>query len=229
MKIYYLDQNPLEAADAISLYHYSQTILFYTQLLGNAHHLSDSAVTDKIYKPNQLQHPYTKWVASGEDNYQWLLKSLIRLLMNYEEHRHKQHNTRAVIKYLMVPPARIKNQGIVLPESALNETYRGAIDITLAHQAYYTDLLKNHILQGHTIDFYYKIPSWTDFIEVPREEEFVKNPPKYTKKKLRGFKRSTCTIPIVRASLKNLSKWNKDLEVDIRRVAEMEKDEDEVC
>jgi len=224
MRLYYVDEDPIVAADSLSTKTTSQSILYYSQLLCNTHHFYGQTV-EGMYKPNQMQHSYTQWICEAEGNYQWVLRSLIKLLMNYSEHRHKEHKTRNTVNYLVKPPIGMKKGTTPITTKALPEQYKEYLDPIEAHRAYYSYSLKKLIYQGARVEFYYRIPEWTTLIEIQREPERVKDYIKFSKAPMHKYERETCNIPIIASSIKDYSKQNEVIEVDIRTVAEIEEDD----
>ena len=224
MRIYYVDEDPIIAADCLTTRATTQSILHYSQLLNNVHHKYGQEVYG-MYKPNQMQHAYTAWVCESEENYNWLFKSLLKLLMNYAEQHHQEHKSRRVTKYIVKPPSGMDSGYTPVSIKGLPYKYRDRISSLEAHRSFYIDHLERAILQDERADFYYKIPEWTGLIEAERQPELIKKYTTFNRRAAVRYKRETCTIPIITSSVKNYLKRKELIEVDIRTVIDEGLDE----
>ena len=76
MNIFYLDEDPFEAARLQYNKHVVKMILESAQMLCTAHHHYESSV-DIPYKKAHYNHPSTKWTRENASNYSWLYRHMM--------------------------------------------------------------------------------------------------------------------------------------------------------
>jgi hypothetical protein len=110
MNIFYVDDDPKQAAQALVDNHVVKMILESCQLLSTAHRVLDGKeiidtsgkrkkkkyvlpphIDNKIYQATHINHPSAKWVRESTGNYDWLFKHTVALLEEYELRYKKQH------------------------------------------------------------------------------------------------------------------------------------------
>ena len=77
MNIFYLDRNPVIAAQMMCDKHVVKMILESAQMLSTAHRVldgDDRANETGLYKMAHKNHPSTIWVRASSENYRWLWK-----------------------------------------------------------------------------------------------------------------------------------------------------------
>jgi len=217
LQIYYLEEDPLEAADAVALRDYHKAILYSCQLLGNVHHVYDSKITG-LYKPNQLQHAYTAWVCESEGNYYWLLKFLIKALMNFEEYRHREHKSRQIAVNLNNCPSGMKKEFSPVTFKGLPYQYRDYPNSIMAHRAYHRDRLTKLANTGGRLEYFYKIPSWTGFVKTIKQSTEMRDVTKFSKAAKNRFDILETTIPVVACTTEEYLHRKEFEPVDIRDI-----------
>ena len=83
MNIFYLDEDPVLAAQMHCDKHVVKMILESAQLLSTAHLLIDGdELADErgLYKATHKNHPSSKWVRDSSENYEWLWNLFDQLL-----------------------------------------------------------------------------------------------------------------------------------------------------
>lgn len=106
MNIFYLDKNPVKAAEMSCDKHVVKMILESAQMLSTAHRvidgeeyfdktangrkirrwrLKDKDKENTIYKAGWLNHPSTKWVMDSAYNYWWLYQHMMALNEEYKK------------------------------------------------------------------------------------------------------------------------------------------------
>ena len=107
MNIFYLDRDPVIAAQMMCDKHVVKMILESAQMLSTAHRVLDGdAYADLIemYKMAHKNHPSTTWVCSSVKNYMWLYDHMIALMKEYTYRYDKHHVTERLIEPLKKPP-----------------------------------------------------------------------------------------------------------------------------
>lgn len=114
MNIFYLHDDPIMSAKAMTNKHIVKMIVESAQLLSTAHHIldGDNVIPTRIYKPTHKNHPSAIWVRETIGNYLWLRNHLWALLDEYALRYNKKpsdHATWKVAMSLKYPPINIKN------------------------------------------------------------------------------------------------------------------------
>ncbi len=143
MNIFYLDRNPILAADAQCDRHVVKMILETAQLLSTAHHELDGE--SPAYKPTHKNHPSAVWVRENHSNYQWLWILLGYLLNEYYERYGKTHKTLSsgVYNNLRQPPILIQRGELTPPPQCMPDEYKcnpntaSHADTVFAYRTYY--------------------------------------------------------------------------------------------
>ena len=81
MNIFYLDKNPVVAAQMQCDKHVVKMILESAQMLSTAHRVLDgNEYADKkgLYKMAHKNHPSTIWARSSLENYVWLFDHMVK-------------------------------------------------------------------------------------------------------------------------------------------------------
>ena len=139
MNIFYLDKDPIIAAQMSCDKHVVKMILESAQMLSTTHRILDGdEYADKVglYKLAHKNHPSTIWVRSSSKHYKWLYDHMIALMEEYTYRYGKHHATERLIEPLRIEPWLIPNNGFVDPPQCMPEILKGK-DTVLAYQTYY--------------------------------------------------------------------------------------------
>ena len=121
MNIFYLDKDPIIAAQMQCDKHVVKMIVETAQLLSTAHRVLDgeeyidassgrrirrwrlplSSLEKVIYKATHVHHPSAVWARTSRQNYIWLYKHLIGLCREYTLRYGKTHLTHSKLKKLL--------------------------------------------------------------------------------------------------------------------------------
>lgn len=127
MNIFFLDLDPMKAAQYHCDSHVRKMILESAQLLSTAHRvlngiqyiikpkkrsrtfwiLDDPDLNISLYKASHVNHPCAVWVRSTFGNYTWLYKLFCYLCEEYSFRWNKQHKTSFLREKLLTPPTNI--------------------------------------------------------------------------------------------------------------------------
>ena len=140
MNIFFLDKDPIIAAQLMCDKHVVKMILESAQMLSTAHRVVDGdyrADRGGFYKIAHKNHPSTIWVRASSENYRWLWKHFDALLKEYTHRYGKHHATERLRNILYMPPLNIVH-GVPLtdPPQCMPEVCKGE-DTVLAYQNYY--------------------------------------------------------------------------------------------
>ena len=92
MNIFYLDNNPVKAAQVQYNKHVVKMILESAQMLCTAHHHYDNG-HNVPYKKAHYNHPSTIWCRQNASQYMWLYDHMIALGKEYTKRYKKTHLT----------------------------------------------------------------------------------------------------------------------------------------
>lgn len=141
MNIFFLDEDPVLAAEYHCDKHVVKMIVETAQLLSTAcWHLGDWS--DDLYRPTHDNHPCALWVRSSRGNYVWTLDLLDALLeeFNYRYPRKGGHATARLIpalrRRIASDAVRWPSEDLTPPAQAMPEQYRGP-DPASAYRRYY--------------------------------------------------------------------------------------------
>jgi len=93
MNIFYLSEDPNQAAKYMYNKHVVKMILESAQLLCTAHIISDGEAADVPYKATHKNHPSAIWTRESVSNYIWLYDHMIALGNEYTRRYGKKHLT----------------------------------------------------------------------------------------------------------------------------------------
>lgn len=124
MNIFYLDKNPVTAAQYSVDRHVVKMILETAQLLSTAHHILDGdRAPSGIYKSTHRNHPSAVWARSSRSAYEWLFRHFEALLDEYTYRYGKNHKSGELRDLLSNPPANIPDAPFTDPTPAMDEQY----------------------------------------------------------------------------------------------------------
>ena len=137
MNIFYLDNNPVKAAQVQYNKHVVKMILESAQMLCTAHHHYDNG-HNVPYKKAHYNHPSTIWCRQNASQYMWLYDHMIALGKEYTKRYKKTHLTitkcAEVLKQL---PPTIPETIFTEPPQCMPEDYKVEGDSLSAYWSYY--------------------------------------------------------------------------------------------
>ena len=139
MNIFYLDKDPVIAAQMSCDKHCIKMILESAQMLSTAHRVLDGdeyADNVGLYKMAHKNHPSTIWARSSSANYNWLYIHMISLMTEYTHRYGKHHATERLWTPLGKSPSSISVVEFTDPPQCMPEECKGE-DTVLAYQKYY--------------------------------------------------------------------------------------------
>tara|TARA_R110000823_G_C15688787_1_gene475132 strand:+ start:135 stop:674 length:540 start_codon:yes stop_codon:yes gene_type:complete len=139
MNIFYLDKDPVIAAQMSADKHCVKMILESAQMLSTAHRVldGDDIANEKgMYKMAHKNHPSTIWTRSSVHNYMWLYVHMTALMNEYTYRYGKHHATERLLEPLSKPPSSIPMVDFTSPPQCMPDYCKGD-DTVLAYQKYY--------------------------------------------------------------------------------------------
>lgn len=127
MNIFYLSDNPYEAAQMQCDKHVVKMILESAQMLSTTHRECDGIDTlqgEPLYKKTHVNHPCTAWVRESKDHYIWLYQHFRGLLAEYTRRYGKQHKCeRFIFAFKNIPKNIGRRRGFSHPPACMPEQY----------------------------------------------------------------------------------------------------------
>ena len=139
MNIFYLDRDPVIAAQIMCDKHVGKMILELAQKLSTTHRVLDGdkiADSKGLYKMAHKNHPSTIWVRTNSSNYQWLSEHMNALMKEYTYRYGKHHATERLIHSLWEFPKNITHGDFTDPPQCMPD-YCKSEDTVSAYQTYY--------------------------------------------------------------------------------------------
>jgi hypothetical protein len=144
INIFYIDHDPVQAAEWMVDKHVVKMILESAQLLSTAHRVLDGKETvvvkengrkakrwilsdsrnEVIYSATHINHPSAIWCRNSIENYNWLVDHFFALMGEYEYRYNKQHKCYGEISYMLQsPPKNLQNYDWTPMPSCMAEEY----------------------------------------------------------------------------------------------------------
>ena len=161
MNIFYLDSDPVKAAQIQYNKHVVKMILESAQMLCTAHHVygSDWQKENVPYKQAHLNHPSTIWARQCFQNYRWLYLHMLALGSEYTKRYDKTHLTiHKCEKFLNTAPKNIPKGKFTEPPQAMPDEYK---------------------VEGCSITAYWNYYEQEKYTVAAKDEELIFRPKKY--------------------------------------------------
>lgn len=145
MNIFYLDKDPVKAAQLQYNKHVVKMILESAQMLCTAHHCHglDYETEWVPYKKAHVNHPSTRWVRQSASNYLWLYYHMLALGDEYTKRYGKTHLSIIKCKEPLAKyPDGILHTGFSEPPQCMPDEYKRESAIH-AYWLYYVHEKKN--------------------------------------------------------------------------------------
>lgn len=159
MNIFYLDKDPIKAAEMQHDKHVVKMILETAQLLSTAHRVLDGEIyigktantgrnvkrwkmqddymENMLYKATHINHPSAVWARESSENYKWLYYHFMALCQEYTHRYGKTHLCEdKLIIALSMPPRKIVNTELTNMPQAMPDEYKCS-DSVQAYRNYY--------------------------------------------------------------------------------------------
>lgn len=121
MNIFYIDPNPIVAAQQLVDKHVVKMIVESAQMLCTAHwETGGSAPYRKAYS----NHPSTLWVRQSIQHYNWLVNHGLGICDEYTYRYGKKHKTQTTLEWLRDNKPNISDNGFVDPPLCMPDIYK---------------------------------------------------------------------------------------------------------
>lgn len=170
MNIFFVDRDPVVAAQMLCDKHVVKMILESAQMLCTAHRVLDGVESEArtksgrrqkvwnfpdsisqqqklLYKAAYVNHPCTVWVRYSEQTYTWLLTHFCQMLQEYKLRYNKEHACTKLLSVLIFFPSYFltaEKKGWIDPPACMPVKYIDPTDIVQSYRNYYIEG-KRHI------------------------------------------------------------------------------------
>jgi len=157
LNIFYIDTDPVKAAQWMVDKHVVKMILESCQLLSTAHRLHDGRMVDSqsktgrkvkrwvlddaresiVYQATHINHPSAVWCRESIENYSWLVEHMYALIDEYKHRYNKVHKCLDVAYYLQSPPKNLQSYDMTVMPCAMADEYKISNDPIINYRNYY--------------------------------------------------------------------------------------------
>lgn len=140
MNIFYLDRDPVKAAQQMCDRHVVKMILESAQMLCTAHHELTGSDSLFLYKSTHKNHPSSIWVRQSKANYMWLYNHMMALNEEYKFRYSKTEDHKSVQKlgvFLKTPPKNISGKPFCVPPACMDDQYKISSCVIKNYRNYY--------------------------------------------------------------------------------------------
>ncbi len=158
MNIFFLSQDPIEAAQMMVDRHVVKMILESAQLLSTAHRILDGMETVTVsktgrskkiwelldarefvlYQATHVNHPSAIWCRTSVENYNWLVDHMFALMDEYTFRYEKKHKCQGELSYMLQsPPKNLKDWDMTTIPCAMDDKYIVSSDAVDNYRNYY--------------------------------------------------------------------------------------------
>ena len=157
MNIFYIDKDPIQAAQWMVDKHVVKMILESAQLLSTAHRILDgnedvSIVNNRkkktwslgdaretiLYSATHVNHPSAIWCRTSIENYNWLVEHMFALMDEYTYRYDKKHKCSGELSYMLQsPPKKLEDYDWTTMPSCMDDKYIISDDPIVNYRNYY--------------------------------------------------------------------------------------------
>jgi hypothetical protein len=141
MNIFYLDPDPVIAAQMQCDKHVVKMVLESAQMLSTCQHeMWDDIIDppDLLYKPTHKNHPCNIWLRETRGNYKWLYEHFIGLADEYTRRYGKVHLSDKKLRHILKQyPGGLPAGPFTIPPQCMPDEYKTENDTIGAYQLFY--------------------------------------------------------------------------------------------
>jgi hypothetical protein len=144
LNIFYVDTDPVKAAQSMVDKHVVKMIVESAQLLSTAHRVMDGVEVDGLsksgrkqkkwiladsrepilYQATHINHPSAIWTRTSVENYNWLVDHFFGLLNEYTYRYKKHHKCEGDLSFMIQsPPNNLKDYDMTSMPSAMDDEF----------------------------------------------------------------------------------------------------------
>lgn len=148
MNIFYISEDPRQAAEWMVDKHVVKMILESAQLLSTAHRVLDGKKVEKayvlydqreqiMYKATHINHPSAIWTRTSIENYNWLVDHFFALCDEYKFRYGKVHKCYSMGFYLQSPPKNLCEYDMTEMPRCMPDEYKDKESVINSYRNYY--------------------------------------------------------------------------------------------
>jgi len=145
MNIFYVDSDPIIAAQSLGNRHVVKMIVESAQMLSTAHrvldgkdHVLGDSREDVLYKCTHKNHPSAVWCRSSVENYSWLVEHFFGLMQEYTHRYDKKHKCAGDLSFMIQsPPYNLKDWDFTEPPACMPDEYKISSNVIENYRNYY--------------------------------------------------------------------------------------------
>jgi len=154
MNIFYINTDPIMAAQELCDDHIRKMQIESAQMCSTAHWASGS---EAPYKKAHLNHPSTKWVRESIHHYRWVIQHGLEVCNEFIKRYGKYHKTQGVLEWLRDNEPSIPDNGFTEPPQCMPDEYKKSNAIEGYKTYYIEDKIKNKQLTYNKLN---NTPEW---------------------------------------------------------------------
>jgi hypothetical protein len=139
MNIFYINENPIIAAQELADDHIRKMQIESAQMCCTAHWETGS---EAPYKRAHWNHPSTKWTRESIQHYNWLVEHGLEICSEFTKRYGKLHKTQSVLEWLKQNKPNIPDNGFAPPPQCMPEEFRMENTIEAYKNFYINDKIK---------------------------------------------------------------------------------------
>ncbi len=133
MNVFYINNDPVLAAQELCDQHVLKMQIESAQMLATAHWETGGSAP---YKRAHVNHPSTKWTRQSVQHYRWLVKHGLAICEEFTKRYGNDHKTRQILEWLRDNEPNLPDNGFAPPPQCMPEEYKNT-DTVAAYKTFY--------------------------------------------------------------------------------------------
>jgi hypothetical protein len=138
MNIFYIDPNPITAAQQLADDHIRKMQIESAQMCCTTHWMTGS---EAPYKRAHYNHPSTKWTRESIQHYRWLVAHGLEICNEFVKRYGKRHKTQDILEWCRDNEPNIPDNGFTPPPQCMPDEYKKEDTIKAYRNFYIEDKL----------------------------------------------------------------------------------------
>ena len=139
MNIFYINENPIIAAQQLADDHIRKMQIESAQMCCTAHWETGK---EAPYKRAHKNHPSTIWTRQSIHHYRWLIAHGLEICNEFEKRYGKSHKTKEVLEWCKTNEPNIPDNGFIAPPQCMPDEFRGPNTLEAYKRFYILDKVK---------------------------------------------------------------------------------------
>jgi len=154
MNIFYINIDPIKAAQELCDDHVRKMQIESAQMLSTAHWETGGTAP---YKRAHVNHPSTKWVRESIQHYEWVVDHGLEVCNEFTKRYGKHHKTQDVLEWLKINKPNIPDNGFKEPPQCMPDEFKKENTIEAYKEYYIKDKVKIKKLNWNKLN---NMPDW---------------------------------------------------------------------